>query len=239
MGWPVWDLNKTSEPGDLKDYLGFVPILGIVLWTRNKLVVRVTGDLVSASSGVSPIQAEMGIAQKFLQYNVSSHGRLQEFPWEWKGVHNPQWGWKQECNRTESLLCSPFAPQIACEKIPDYTYGKKKSQVQNAGPSHTCSCWLQIQKDPLLSPLKDFQASEQQILVGLAQSICIFLSSTVYCGIKSRLGCWEYSAALALRRSMEEGQEIGFPDPSSLPGMMPKRSGLICVRAEFLLIIFF
>lgn len=56
--------------------------LGIVLWMRNKLVLRVTGDLVSASSGVSAFQAEVGIAQNF---NVSPCWRLQAFPCEWEG----------------------------------------------------------------------------------------------------------------------------------------------------------
>lgn len=41
------------------------------------------------------------------------------------------------------------------------------------------------------------------------------------------------SAPLALGSSIEGGQEIGFPDPSSLPGKLPRRAGLICVRVGF------
>lgn len=81
VGWPVGDLNKTSEPGDLKDYLRFLLFLGIVLWTRNKLVLRATGDLASASPGVSPLQAGMEISQKLLQYNINPQGRIQGFPY--------------------------------------------------------------------------------------------------------------------------------------------------------------
>lgn len=105
-----------------------------------------------------------------------------------------------------------------------------------------CSCWLHILKDPLLSALKESWGAEQWIpcRIGSENLYLSFLHrANVCCDIKYRLGWREYSAALALRSSMEEGQEIGFPDPSSLPGMMPKRSGLICVRAELLLIIFF
>lgn len=109
--------------------------------------------------------------------------------------------------------------------------------------SHICSCWLQIQKDALLSPLKDYWAAEQQIPWRIGPKHLYFFFPPPckygYCGIKYSLGWWEYSAALALRSSIKEGQEIGFPDPFSLPRMMPKRSGLICVRAEFLLIIYF
>lgn len=55
VGWPVGDVTKTSEPGNLKENLRFVLFLGIVLCTRNKLVLRATGDLVFTSSGVSPV----------------------------------------------------------------------------------------------------------------------------------------------------------------------------------------
>lgn len=88
--------------------------------------------------------------------------------------------------------------------------------------------------------LKKYWVVEQGIPCGIGPGHLYFsFLQYVHCDIKYRLGWWEYSAAWALRSSMEEGQEIEFPDPSSLPGMMPKRSGLICVRAEFLLIIFF
>lgn len=42
-----------------------------------------------------------------------------------------------------------------------------------------------------------------------------------------------HSVPLALESSIKRGQEIGFPDPSSLPWKLSRRPGLICVRVGF------
>lgn len=163
MAWLVWDLNKTSEPGDLGDYLGFLVFLGIVLWTRSKLVLRVTDDLVSASSGVSPIQTEMRIAQTFLQY-ISPHWKLQTFPCEWKGVHIHSEAGSSSVIAQNSCCAAHLSHKLCVKNTRLQPWSKMPGlECWNSVPSHICSCWLQIQKDPLLSPLKIYWATEQQI----------------------------------------------------------------------------
>lgn len=238
MRWPVGDLNKTSEPGDLRDYLGFLRFFWELFcgwgasWFWGLLLIW---SLLLLESQL--FRQRWELLKTLMSVLV---GGYKHFPVSGK----VEWGWKQQCNSTEFPLCCPFVPQIVCQKY------QITPMEQNARfgilEFSTITHLLMLASHPegsIAFSLKGLLGSRTTKSLWDWPRASVFFFPPPwkygYCGMKYSLGWWEYSAALALRSSIEEGQKIGFPDLFSLPGMMPKRSGLICVRAEFLLIRFF